>query len=64
MTQHDWKAQEIEFTYRVMDRVLAEIQKLQDEDPDTRDALGKLQARLQASGGLADPSGDPRMKLS
>ena len=64
MTQHDWKAQDIEFTYHVMDQVLAEIQKLREEDPDTRDALGKLQVRLQASGGLADPSGDPRMKRS
>lgn len=53
---------ETEIRYRLMDEVQQVIDALEQDDPTTRDALEKLRERLLKSGGLADPSGNPRFK--
>ena len=53
---------EASIRYRVLDEVLAEIDQLETEDPSTIDAFRRLRVRLLKSGGVADPSRDPRLK--
>jgi hypothetical protein len=47
-----------------MDEVLEVVRKLQNTAPEHADAMGELLRRLLDSGGLADPSGDPRLQRS
>lgn len=48
--------------YEVMDDVVAIVLELKQKSPHDTDMLDELLVRLKQSGGLADPSGDPRLK--
>jgi hypothetical protein len=48
--------------YEVMDDVVALVRELKQKSPHDTEMLDELLVRLLQSGGLADPSGDPRLK--
>ena len=48
--------------YEVMDDVLALVRELKQKSPHDTEMLDELLVRLLGSGGLADPSGDPRLQ--